>query len=45
MVEVVHKRLDNGCGIIDLGLQQLAGTLAHGQKQGLESGMLLVQDA
>ena len=29
MVEVVHKGLDDRCGIVDLGLQQFAGALAQ----------------
>jgi urea transport system ATP-binding protein len=41
-----EKRIDQVLGIIGLSNQRytLAGTLAHGQKQWLEIGMLLMQD-
>jgi urea transport system ATP-binding protein len=42
-----HRRIDEVLGTIGLGAHKhvLAGTLSHGQKQWLEIGMLLVQDA
>ena len=41
------RRIDEVLGVIGLGAERraVAGTLSHGQKQWLEIGMLLVQDA